>query len=81
MTRPLETAFRLLTAPLRDRPDIVLVGETRCGTTTLSAYIKSLPGAQAPFCPWIHPLEGKEAFYFVRRVKQMDALQGAIAWT
>ena len=65
MTRPLETVFRLLTAPLRDTPDIFLLGETRCGTTTLSAYLKELPGAQAPFCPWIHPLEGKETFYFV----------------
>ena len=65
IARPLETLFRLMTAPLRDRPDIYILGETRCGTTTLASLVRSLPGAQAPFCPWIHPLANKESFYHV----------------
>ena len=64
MTRPLELAFRLLTAPLRDSPDLLILGEVRCGTTTLADHVKRYPGAAPPFCPWIHPLEDKESFYF-----------------
>jgi hypothetical protein len=66
ITRPLEMVWRLATAPCRDVPDLVILGEARCGTTTLGSQLKEcLPGAQPPFCPWIHPLEEKESFYFV----------------
>ena len=42
----------------------MIIGEVRCGTTTLADHLKSLPGAQGPFCAFHHPLDGKESFYF-----------------
>lgn len=42
MLRPLEIMFRFLTAPLRVLPDVIILGETRCGTTTLCGHIASL---------------------------------------
>eukprot|EP00571_Detonula_confervacea_P006992 CAMPEP_0172322132 /NCGR_PEP_ID=MMETSP1058-20130122/45103_1 /TAXON_ID=83371 /ORGANISM="Detonula confervacea, Strain CCMP 353" /LENGTH=456 /DNA_ID=CAMNT_0013037789 /DNA_START=321 /DNA_END=1691 /DNA_ORIENTATION=+ len=78
MLRPLEILFRFITAPLRVLPDVIVVGETRCGTTNLCGHIVSLSlmpplsGEQmkikcyTPFCAWVHPeLDHKETFYFV----------------
>jgi hypothetical protein len=66
MTRPLELAFRFLTARFRVLPDILILGEVRCGTTSLCQYISELPGCHTPFCMWRHPeLDNKETFYFV----------------
>lgn len=75
MLRPLEIIFRFLTAPLRVLPDIIVLGEVRCGTTSLCAHLSSLSTQdarkeilllRAPFCPWAHPeLDNKESFYFV----------------
>jgi hypothetical protein len=36
----------------------------RCGTTTLANHLSSLPGSHGPFCAFIHPLDGKESFYY-----------------
>ena len=50
MTRPLELVWRLATASCRDTPDLLLLGEARCGTTSLGSQIKEcLPGAAPPF--------------------------------
>ena len=75
MLRPLEIIFRFATAPLRVLPDVIVLGEVRCGTTNLCAHLSSLSYQQAektrvkcyaPFCPWAHPeLDNKESFYFV----------------
>ena len=66
MLRPLEILFRFITAPLRVLPDVIVLGEVRCGTTNLCGHLSSLPGCHVPFCPWAHPeLDNKESFYFV----------------
>eukprot|EP00040_Diaphanoeca_grandis_P012541 m.63583 g.63583 ORF g.63583 m.63583 type:complete len:430 (+) comp23305_c2_seq1:68-1357(+) len=65
LIKPLEIVFRLMTAPLRCLPDVCLIGQVRCGTTTLSEHMKSLPGVHGPFCAFDHVLDGKESFYFV----------------
>ncbi|KAL7539820.1 hypothetical protein ACHAXR_009634 [Thalassiosira sp. AJA248-18] len=78
MLRPLEIFFRFITAPLRVLPDIIVIGETRCGTTNLCGHIVSLSSLSSlsdkrvkikcytPFCAWYHPeLDNKESFYFV----------------
>jgi hypothetical protein len=72
MLRPLEILFRFLTAPLRVLPDVIVLGEVRCGTTNLCAHMTSLSEhgnkvkCYPPFCPWAHPeLDHKESFYFV----------------
>ena len=75
MLRPLEIIFRFATAPLRVLPDVIVLGEVRCGTTNLCAHLSSLSYQHAektrvkcytPFCPWAHPeLDDKESFYFV----------------
>jgi hypothetical protein len=58
--------WRLVTAPLRVTPDVCILGEVRCGTTTLAAHLASLPGAHPPFCPWtVGFADNKESFYFV----------------
>mmetsp|Transcript_17851 Transcript_17851/g.52106 ORF Transcript_17851/g.52106 Transcript_17851/m.52106 type:complete len:432 (-) Transcript_17851:98-1393(-) len=63
--RPLETLFRLATAPFRVLPDVLVVGEVRCGTTSLCDHLTRLPGCHTPFCPWRHPeLDNKETFFF-----------------
>eukprot|EP00041_Stephanoeca_diplocostata_P008950 m.133955 g.133955 ORF g.133955 m.133955 type:complete len:370 (-) comp17551_c0_seq13:623-1732(-) len=64
IAKPLELLWRFATSPLRCLPDVLVVGEVRCGTTTLSEHLKSLPGVYGPFCPFVHPLDGKESFYF-----------------
>mmetsp|Transcript_39351 Transcript_39351/g.59457 ORF Transcript_39351/g.59457 Transcript_39351/m.59457 type:complete len:279 (+) Transcript_39351:107-943(+) len=68
--RPLETIFRYFTSPIRTLPDVIVLGEVRCGTTTLCHHISSsLPESVevgTPFCLWRHPeLDHKETFYFV----------------
>ncbi|CAK0827417.1 unnamed protein product, partial [Prorocentrum cordatum] len=64
LTRPLEAAWRFLTAPLRVLPDFHILGETRTGTTTLSSYLREI-GCIGAFSPWIVPFASdKESFYF-----------------
>ena len=73
LLRPLEILFRRLTYRQRVLPDIIILGEVRCGTTTLASHLTSLSSithgkihCQAPFCLWAHPeLDHKETFYFV----------------
>eukprot|EP01065_Artemidia_motanka_P037187 TRINITY_DN4549_c0_g1_i4.p1 TRINITY_DN4549_c0_g1~~TRINITY_DN4549_c0_g1_i4.p1 ORF type:complete len:407 (+),score=76.17 TRINITY_DN4549_c0_g1_i4:51-1223(+) len=66
LLRPLETLWRLLTAPLRCKPDLLILGEVRCGTTTLAGHLSRFAGAHGPFCPWrIDFADGKESFYMV----------------
>mmetsp|Transcript_21185 Transcript_21185/g.44351 ORF Transcript_21185/g.44351 Transcript_21185/m.44351 type:complete len:521 (+) Transcript_21185:118-1680(+) len=75
LLRPLEVFFRFMTVRFRVLPDIIVLGETRCGTTTLCSHLSSLSKAgetptgikcYTPFCPWVHPeLDNKESFYFV----------------
>jgi hypothetical protein len=69
VTRPLELAWRLLTARLRCTPDVYILGEVRCGTTTAASLLRSELGMQGPFTPWVHPLaEQKESFFFVGHI-------------
>lgn len=43
----------------------MLLGEVRCGTTTLASLLRSELGMQGPFTPWRVPLANeKESFYF-----------------
>ena len=78
LLRPLEVFFRFITAPLRVLPDLIVLGETRCGTTNLCGNIVSLSKIPSlagdrvkikcyePFCPWNVPeLDHKESFFFV----------------
>ena len=66
MLKPLDIIFRRFTAPLRVLPDILVLGEVRCGTTTLCQHLSLRQGAHTPFCLWKHPeLDRKETFYFV----------------
>ncbi|EOD37639.1 hypothetical protein EMIHUDRAFT_466989 [Emiliania huxleyi CCMP1516] len=65
VTRPLRIAWRLLTARFRTTPDVYILGEVRCGTTTLASMLRSELGMSGPFTPWVHPLaDEKESFYF-----------------
>eukprot|EP00978_Attheya_sp_CCMP212_P039137 scaffold200920_cov59-Attheya_sp.AAC.1 len=65
LLRPLEIVARFVTAPWRTLPDILVLGEVRCGTTTLCQHLSSL-NVQGPFCLWAHPeLDHKESFYWV----------------
>ncbi len=79
LLRPLEILFRFITAPLRVLPDVIILGETRCGTTNLCGHIVTLSPISrqstenrvkikcyTPFCAWNVPeLDHKESFYFV----------------
>ena len=66
LLKPLEILFRYATAKFRVLPDVIVLGEVRCGTTTLCQHLTLLPGCHAPFCLWKHPeLDNKETFYFV----------------
>ena len=66
LLKPLEIMYRRITAQIRVLPDILVLGEVRCGTTTICQHLSALPGAHAPFCLWKHPeLDRKETFYFV----------------
>ena len=66
LLRPLEIIFRYTTARFRVLPDILVLGEVRCGTTSLCQHLSSIDGCEPPFCLWKHPeLDRKETFYFV----------------
>lgn len=66
LLKPLEVIFRYATARFRVLPDILVLGEVRCGTTTLCQHLSSIEGCHPPFCLWKHPeLDHKETFYFV----------------
>lgn len=49
MLKPLDIIFRRFTAPLRVLPDILVLGEVRCGTTTLCQHLSLRQGAHTPF--------------------------------
>lgn len=64
--RPLEIIVRYITYRLRVLPDIIVLGEVRCGTTTMCQHLASVRGCHEPFCLWRHPeLDKKETFFFV----------------
>ena len=66
VTRPLGMLWQLLTAPLRCLPDVYVLGEVRCGTTTTATLLRDRLGMMGPFTPWVHPLANeKESFYLV----------------
>lgn len=66
LLKPLEVCWRYATVRFRVLPDVIVLGEVRCGTTTLCHHLASLPGCCEPFCLWKHPeLDKKESFYFV----------------
>jgi hypothetical protein len=66
LLKPLEIMFRYATARFRVLPDVLVLGEVRCGTTTLCQHLSSIEGCEPPFCLWKHPeLDHKETFYFV----------------
>jgi len=67
LLKPIEILFRYATANWRVLPDVIVLGEVRCGTTTFCQYLTDfLPGCHAPFCLWKHPeLDNKETFFFV----------------
>lgn len=66
VTRPLQMLWRFLSAPLRVAgPDVMLLGEVRCGTTTLAALLRSELGMVGPFTPWdVELANNKESFFF-----------------
>ena len=70
VTRPLQLLWRVLTFWARVRaPDVYVLGEARCGTTTLCALLRSQLGMLGPFSIWDHPLANdKESFYFVGHI-------------
>ena len=51
MLRPLEILFRFITAPLRVLPDVIVLGETRCGTTNLCGHLVSVAEASSSSSP------------------------------
>ena len=64
--RPLGMLWRLATAPLRCLPDVYVLGEVRCGTTTTATLLREELEMAGPFTPWVHPLANeKESFYLV----------------
>eukprot|EP00457_Paulinella_chromatophora_P006237 gb/GEZN01006255.1/.p1 GENE.gb/GEZN01006255.1/~~gb/GEZN01006255.1/.p1 ORF type:complete len:487 (+),score=54.45 gb/GEZN01006255.1/:121-1581(+) len=66
LTYPLEIVWRVLTAPWRVLPTVLILGEARCGTTSLASQLYVLPGFLPPFCGFFAPpLSNKESFYFV----------------
>lgn len=70
LLRPLEIIFRFCTYRWRVLPDVLVLGEVRCGTTSLCEQLASLPSnyvdCHTPFCLWAHPeLDNKETFFFV----------------
>ena len=69
VTRPPARA-RVLTFWARvPAPDVYVLGEARCGTTTLCALLRSQLGMLGPFSIWDHPLANdKESFYFVGHI-------------
>eukprot|EP00980_Cylindrotheca_fusiformis_P024509 scaffold11977_cov107-Cylindrotheca_fusiformis.AAC.4 len=68
MLRPLEILFRYCTSSFRVLPDIIVLGEVRCGTTSFCQHLAQLEffDCHTPFCLWAHPeLDNKETFFFV----------------
>lgn len=68
LLRPLEIIFRYFTCRWRVLPDILVLGEVRCGTTSFCQHLSNLNyfDVHPPFCLWAHPeLDKKESFYFV----------------
>ena len=66
LIRPVQALFRLITSPIRVTPDVVIIGEVRCGTTSTAKYINKFPGCHTPFCLWKVPFaDDKESFYLV----------------
>lgn len=66
VVRPLGMLWRLASAPLRCLPDVYVLGEVRCGTTTTAALLRDALGMAGPFTPWVHPLANeKESFFLV----------------
>ena len=64
--RPFGMLWRLATAPLRCLPDVYVLGEVRCGTTTVASLLRDELGMVGPFTPWVHPLANeKESFFLV----------------
>jgi len=73
LLRPLAILFRMATHKFRILPSVMVIGEVRCGTTTMSQHLSNLPGCVPPFCPWKHPeLDNKETFYFVNHYGTVD---------
>jgi len=73
LSRPMSMLYRYHTASFRVLPDVLVLGEVRCGTTSLCKHLTSLSGCHPPFCPWKHPeLEKKETFYFVGHYGTVD---------
>jgi len=62
---PLSIIFRFSTAWMRCLPDLYILGEVRCGTTSLCAMVVDEMDVRGPFTPFVHPLAGKESFYLV----------------
>ena len=63
---PLITIFRMMTSHFRVLPNVILIGETRCGTTTLAYYLKNHKLTYGPFTQLLMPhLSGKECYYFL----------------
>eukprot|EP01084_Bolivina_argentea_P089245 161066_1 len=50
----IDIIFRLLTCQYRIKPDFFILGEQKCGTTTLCSHLVSL-GFNAPFCSVTYP--------------------------
>lgn len=68
MLRPIEIIWRYYTSSWRILPDIIVLGEVRCGTTSICQHLADLKDfdCHTPFCLWKHPeLDHKETFYFV----------------
>jgi len=77
LLRPLEIIFRYCTYRWRVLPDVIVLGEVRCGTTSLCQHFALLRRSNnnndwntidchTPFCLWAHPeLDHKESFFFV----------------
>ncbi|ETO16609.1 hypothetical protein RFI_20731 [Reticulomyxa filosa] len=63
---PLSILWRLLTVWMRVYPNVIMLGGTRCATTTLSHYLLDLPFVKGPFTPLLMPeLSGKECYYMI----------------
>lgn len=63
---PLSILWRLLTVFFRVYPQLIIVGETRCATTTLSSYLMENNHVLGPFTPLLMPnLYGKECYYWI----------------
>ena len=58
--RPFGMLWRLATAPLRCLPDVYVLGEVRCGTTTVASLLRDELGMAGPFTPWVHPLANEK---------------------